>query len=1081
MKIMRSTAFLLTFFLLGIAGLSSAEDVRPTEVTSFDIPSQNLETALIRFSEQTDLQLVMASEEVSGKAVEGISGEWSNFAALDELLEGTGLGYQLVSDHTVAIGAADSGRGDSDSKNLSAEPVLMAKNMPNQTSSYEPAEEDEGGSENEGPEAKNGGERATRGQIETIVVVGSRNTGVRRYEDDVQPYVVLEATEIETSFANNLEDLLRTRLPQNTTQIPFSLDQGVGSQANGNQSSINLRGLGTDQTLILVNGRRLASRSAGGFDRRQPDINAIPLSAVERIEILPSTASGIYGGGATGGVINIVLKRQYTGADLVLGYDNTFESDVAERRIDASGGFGFEGGRTNTLWSFSYSDSNELLEADRGFSQRSRNLLFQNNPDAILSNSRLLSSTLNIVSADGDLVLDDGTPLGSPITFVPLGYAGPSSDGGAAFVDNAGQFNLELPRGALGQMNSLVNNPEILSGSLFIEREFTPWLDAFLDVTYFSNDGHINRGFIETFGFLEADVPTNPFDNDIRFSIPSPDPEVSVPTQSSTESVQAVGGVNFDLPGDWGIQIEYSWGQSETLVKGLSSSVTPDFAAAVRNGEIDVLRDLNEFPIDVEPFLFDEPTANSGPFENLLKTVSGRFSGPLISLPGGRVQFSGLFEQRNDEQSRSFSDRFFSGFRFVFVSPESKRRVRTAYGEVLVPIFSDKNRVAGVEALELQIAVRYDDYETQLPDIRSFIRLNSREEVVPPFEFMTTKLSSTNHTFGLRYSPISDLAIRASVATGFLPPSLGQLSVPSVSSRSFGLATVLDPKRGGEVGNNTLEYELTAGGNSSLEAEESESYSAGIILTPRFLPGFRASVDYTLIEKTDEIISPLIQDLLLFEDQLPARIMRAPLTLEDEARGFSDGEIIGVDVTFLNFASSTIEAFDFQVSYMRETEGWGVFDVYAVATLQTALETQILPTSPVADGVGFADGPLDWRGNVGITWDKGAWTLGWNAQYYDSYSVFNSSDTEVLIESRIADQGGSKIPSQVYHDVFAAVQFDELSFLRSDLLSGTELRVGIQNIFDEEPPIIASRFGNTYSTYGDPRLRRYSIQLRKSF
>ena len=164
MKTKRSTALLLTLSFLSIAGLSSADDVESTEKTSFDIPSQNLETALIRFSEQTDLQLVMASEEVSGKAVEGISGEWSNFAALDELLEGTGLGYQLVSDHTVAIGAADSGRGDSDSKNLSAEPVLMAQNMPNQTSSYEPAKEDKGGSENEGPEAKNGGKRATRGQ-----------------------------------------------------------------------------------------------------------------------------------------------------------------------------------------------------------------------------------------------------------------------------------------------------------------------------------------------------------------------------------------------------------------------------------------------------------------------------------------------------------------------------------------------------------------------------------------------------------------------------------------------------------------------------------------------------------------------------------------------------------------------------------------------------------------------------------------------------------------------------------------------------------------------------------------------------
>ena len=495
----RLAAVLFAVVSLVIAPTTWAQPDQPVTISIEE--SQSLSDALQSFADQTDLQVIFFADITEGKTTSGVEGEYPVDAALDTLLADTGLSYTFIDDTAVSVQAVatDTG-GASDSKNSNPAPVLMAQRVASEEQARQKREED--GDEEIARESTGDDDDNVRGQIETIVVVGSRNAGIRRYEDDAQPYVVFEASEIEMSSANNLEDFLRDRLPQNAVQVPFSLNQGTFSQAAGNQSSINLRGLGTDQTLVLINGRRLASRSSGGFNRQQSDINAIPMSTIERIEILPSTASGIYGGGATGGVINIVLKRQYSGTDITVGYDNTFDTDTATRRIDATGGFGFEGGRTNVLWSLSYSDSNELVEADRGFGQRSRNLFFRNDPDQLLTSTRVLSSTLNIASADGgDLVLDDGTALGSPITFVPIGYAGPSSDGGTAFVNNAGQFNLELPRGPLGQRNSLVNNPEITSGSLLIEREFAPWLNLFADVAYYSNEGRTNRSFSSTFGF----------------------------------------------------------------------------------------------------------------------------------------------------------------------------------------------------------------------------------------------------------------------------------------------------------------------------------------------------------------------------------------------------------------------------------------------------------------------------------------------------------------------------------------------------------------------------------------------------
>src|SRR5690606_21977469 len=164
-------------------------------------------------------------------------------------------------------------------------------------------------------ERRSGGERLddTPKALAAVLVKGSRslNADIERSENDIQPYAVFAREDIERSMAVNIEEFLGTRLPMNQTRGTASRNEP--GNAAGNRSKFDLRGLGPGQTLILVNGRRAPgvslARTSSNLD--QADLNGIPISAVQRIEVLPATASGIYGGGATGGVINVVLRKDY--------------------------------------------------------------------------------------------------------------------------------------------------------------------------------------------------------------------------------------------------------------------------------------------------------------------------------------------------------------------------------------------------------------------------------------------------------------------------------------------------------------------------------------------------------------------------------------------------------------------------------------------------------------------------------------------------------------------------------------------------------------------------------------------------
>ena len=348
----------------------------------------------------------------------------------------------------------------------------------------------------------------------------------------------------------------------------------------------------------------------------------------------------------------------------------------------------------------------------------------------------------------------------------------------------------------------------------------------------------------------------------------------------------------------------------------------------------------------------------------------------------------------------------------------------------------------------------------------------------PEIDRRSTDRTSTDYTFALRYQPIENLVLRGSYATGFIVPTIGELVPFFIDDFTTSL---VDPERGGEV---QLLQGITriTGGNPDLEPEDAESFSIGARYEPTWLPGFSMSADYTLIEKKGEIARLSFEEILAL---FPERVQRAPLE-PDAPAGYTAGPIMQIDDSFFNLAASRAEAWDFQVDYVRETVDFGRFSLFAVATWQPELSEQATPDDPMENSIGFRGSPVEWRGNAGIVWEGGPWTLGWNTQYFDSYSVlfqvFTLPQFASSAEREIRAQGRSQIDAQFYHDAFASYAFGASPAFGGTLLENVEFRVGIQNVFEEKTPPIAS-VNPTSAIYPvtDPRLRTYSVSLRKSF
>ncbi len=1072
MTLLRTLTVALGLSLL--AGAAAAE--QPAEqAVALDIPASTVEEALKTFARQAKIQVLFYSAAVEKMNAPRLSGSFTPDAALARLLAGTDLRYEFINERTIAIRAPKS-----------------------QTSARQPIEslrlvqavESNGRQSRESAAVVDASEAESSRGVPEILVKGARtsNTDIRRTENDVQPYVVFDSEELKRSMAPDLETFLRTRLPMN--QSRGSEGQDVGS-IRGNQSTIDLRGLGTDETLILVNGRRMPGvANTGDFD--QPDINGIPISAVERIEILPSTAGGIYGGGATGGVVNIILKRDYSDLELSARYDGTFAGGGAQRRLDATAGFTLEGGRTNVMLTASYRDGNPLYIGDRDFTARARALQDGNNHAALVAMSNPLHGyTTNIRSANGsDLVLKEGMiSLDSPIAHVPVGYAGPASDNGVAFLGTADHYNLALAEDVLGKQYSLLNTPSVRSLQFSARREFTDRIEAFVDAARYDNRS-IRMGSSQVRNRINLTLeegPNNPFDQAVKISVPLVGYETDRLRDHATSlSEQLSGGVIVRLPREWTVQGEYSLGRSNYTFQYPRDLLSADGNAALLDGRLDPLSDVNAFPLDFSAYYADEAIGRyTGELPAERDSATLRVSGPLLTLPGGALRLAALLERREqftgDRVLASYPSSAGGDLGF-FYYPEVGWNTDSGYAELNAPLVSAANARPGLLGLDLRASYRYDTItiRTRPLDVPS-VRVPSIDGPFPDVPFQTNSVTGNQYTLGMRYTPVENVVLRASYGEGILPPAPTQLSELNVSP--FGLIGVADPKRGALPVNIFLVERYTFIGSLLLRPERSASWSGGLILTPGTLPGFRLSVDYTRIEKIDEIGFLSAQVLLDLEDDFSGVVVRNELTAADAALGYMGGTIREFHAGFVNIARTRVEAFDIQADYSWETR-LGSFAANVMATVQPRLSQQAAPDSDDLNTVSYSNGPLKWRANAGLRFSRGALDLGWNMQYYDASRVYTSTASDLVRDNVVLRQGSPRIPTQTYHDVYGRYRFQDAPGFAGSLLRNTELQVSVKNVLNTSPPIVASSTYYAvagYATEGDPRLRRYSIAFTKRF
>ncbi|MDB6170058.1 MAG: hypothetical protein JWM88_2922 [Verrucomicrobia bacterium] len=1056
--------------LLGLVSVVSAAD---QTLKSFDLPADAAERSLRLFSAQSGVQVIFPTDTVRGVTTQSVKGDMTAREALDRMLAGT-----------VLVGTQNEKTG-----------LLTIR----REASAETAEKNDSSRPASSRTARN--EDGTL-KLETFEVMESKllNMDKPRSRDDPQPYVTFGRGQIQNSGATNIEDFLKNRLPMNAVFV----NPNQQASFTGNTSTISLRGLGPDQTLILIDGRRAPSIYVGGLS--QPDLNGIPLAAVERIEVLPTTASGIYGGSATGGVVNVILRRDYSGLEAKATYENTFGTDTGARRLDLAAGFSMDNGKTNLLFSASYADRNGMSKRDRDFTQRYRFRLLANNNNNYQSfnsgSNPPYGATTNIRSSTGaNLVLKNGTALNSPITFVPAGYSGSSSDNGAALAANAGKYNLnwgDSVQSSTTGRTSLFTGSTVEAFSATIRRQCNDLVQLFAEASVSRNASRLlsaDSGTVKTAGLLiPTSAATNPFAQDIRVTFPLSALDEHFDTDFRT--IRAATGAIVSLPRGWKAEADYVWGQSYGSWRGTITTLTPQttlstpsLSALVTSGAANVLRDLNANPLNLSVLGLAmgsrASTYSVTPPRSTLTDASLRLGGPLYPTPAGDIAFTASAGHRDERISEGHGVEE----DYPSILPARSQSVESVYAELGIPLVAAKNALPAIQELQFQLSIRDDRYTTHGVTNRVY----DAPQFGPDYDLAnqpivraTNHVNSANSTVAMRYAPVRDLTLRASYGTGFLPPSVQQLAATTSAGTPV---TIIDPSRG----NITNTYVITAfgGGNANLRPEKSKSWSAGLIYQPRLLPGLRLSIDYTRIKKTDAILGPSSQLIVDNQSILPGRVVRGPLTTADQSLGYTAGPINSIDDSLVNLSLAEIEAYDIQVDYEIKTHALGTFDFFVLGTEQLHFRTRLAPTTPLLENVGYftisstANSVLKFKGNAGLTWKFDRWTAGWTVNYFGGYYAYNASDSAATVAFRTLNQGSDHIPSQTYHDAFVSYRLpdaDSSSRFWSKVRSGTEVTIGIRNIFNKAPPFDAQNtaFGY-YSYYGNPRLATYYVMLKHTF
>jgi iron complex outermembrane receptor protein len=631
-----------------------------------------------------------------------------------------------------------------------------------------------------------------------VEVTGSR---IKRTDSETaSPVQVLTREDIERTGKTSIQDVLRGITSDGVGSIPTSFSNGFASGS----AAISLRGLGVNSTLVLVNGRRMTTYGlADDGTRNFVDVNSIPLEAVDKVEILKDGASAIYGADAVGGVVNIILKKSYTGASIGGSYGQTGKSDGKETRAFGSIGIGnLDTDKFNVFATIEASKQKNIWSTDRGYIGETdlRSLGYYDTTNGANRPYFGLGPSSN--SPYGVTRAANGT--GARVNIIPCD---------SSLID---------PATGLCRYNSRVESeiqPQIERLNLFTRGtlQFSPTLNAYMELGFFNtktksngtlganNDGGVfnpgdlsNPLVVHGFMNLPAAHPDNTFGVDrALFIVPQ---ELGGRDQKTDNEVlrivQGLQGTAFN----WDYDLGASYIRSKLKNQNFGFIRYDVMQAAINNGTYRINRPGGLYGASLtDPAVLAaiSPVLENNPV-NSVKSIDFRASRELMQLGGGSLGLALGGEVRWEAASSPpvpFTDTAeivglgYSAF-------NQKRRVTAVFGELNAPV---------TKWLELNGAVRYDRYS----------------------DFGST----TNPKVGFKVKPIEQFAVRGTYSEAFRAPGPAE-----TGGSSFGFTT----------------FGILSQGNPNIQPETAKSYTLGLIIEP--VANTSVTIDYWRIDRKNEIV-----------------------------------------------------------------------------------------------------------------------------------------------------------------------------------------------------------------------------------
>jgi iron complex outermembrane recepter protein len=927
---------------------------------------------------------------------------------------------------------------------------------------------------------------------DAIVVTGSR---IARPELNVaNPIVAITAEAIEKTGQVNITDIL-IRNPALTASRGSSLSGGADAgfgETGGN--FLDLRNLGENRTLVLVNGRR---HVAGVPNSAAVDINSIPQDLIEKIDVLTGGASAIYGADGVSGVVNFVMKRDFEGLTARAQAGISSRGDAASQLISIVAGKNFADNRGNVAIAYEYNNSNRVSSFDREFTGNPlktfgifRNLAdFPDDPNVP---DRIVYSNITWADSapDGAVDLDgDGVPdfTGSGLVY----------DRGVLLRSAAGRAIGGSNTPTAGYFGDLQPKSQRHSGNVLASFEFSPALRIFAEGKYVQAKAFsVGQPSFDFFTILAQD---NAFLED-RFGVGSASPDGALLSRDNfdfgirgesnkRQTYRGVLGADGAISDNARYEISYVYGQTKARNTQTSNLIADRYFAALDavrdpvSGQI-VCRSTLNGAADIDPNNFGQQASTFTPGTgsicrplNVLgngvasqaaldfvladntnrskveqHVVSGSISGDfgaLFSLPGGPIGFAFGAEYRK-EKSQDTPDQLIQdgSFRdFAAVAPSSgKFDVKEIFAELNAPILAD---VPFAKLLSVSAAARVSDYSTV----------------------------GTTYTwkFDGIYAPIDDIRFRGSYSQAVRAPNIGELFQPNsgtflfvtdpcdvtrlndgTSTRAANCATILSglgltpaqiatfsPSTDAQ---NTTSRRGLAGGNPNLTEETAKTWTAGVVLRPSFIPGLTATFDWYDIAIKGAVNTPsatelaeLCVDQPTTDNRFCQNIFRATGTGFVLGDGNDPAQRIGFIVGPENVANFKTAGADFSLRYaFSPGEKLGDFAFNLNGGYLDSISFVPSIGAETDDDTLEAYNPR-WRGSASVDWKIDNFSVNYGVTYFSKTRRFTTE--QLAANPDLSDPKFFFFKERWEHDVRAAFELD----------NGFQFYGGVNNLFDEKP------------------------------